>query len=156
VADVLISPVELADVGELLTLQRAAYVTEAQLYGDTGLPALLQTYDELADELSSSLALKAVVGQRIVGAGRAQLEGSVLHVGRLTIAPDMQGRGIGTSLLAALEQRAPATVDRFTLFTGHLSAANIRLYQRLGYVEVRRERLNPDVVLVHFDKSAAG
>ncbi|PZS09627.1 MAG: hypothetical protein DLM55_06155 [Acidimicrobiales bacterium] len=60
----------------------------------------------------------------MVGAGGARCEGSVLYISRLVIAPDLQGRGIGTRLLAALEQRAPAEVRRFTLFTGHLSIAN--------------------------------
>ena len=36
-----------ADAGEVLTLQRAAYVSEAQLYNDAFLPALTQTFDVL-------------------------------------------------------------------------------------------------------------
>ncbi|WP_246278479.1 GNAT family N-acetyltransferase [Phytohabitans rumicis] len=153
-ADTLISPVDTADVGEILTLQRAAYVTEAQLYSDASLPALTQTYEELAAELSSSLALKATMRHRIVGAVRGRLDGSVLHIGRLTVAPDLQGHGIGTRLLTALEREAAGDVDRYTLFTGHLSRANIRLYERHGYTEVRREELKPGVVLVHLDKQA--
>ena len=154
-ADPSIRLVEPADVGELLTLQRAAYVTEAQIYGDLALAPLVQTYEQLSLELSSSLALKAMLGQRIVGAGRARIDASVLHIGRLAVAPDMQGRGIGSLLLAELERKAPAPVERYTLFTGHLSTANIRLYERLGYNQVCRERLRPGLVLVHFDKLCA-
>jgi ribosomal protein S18 acetylase RimI-like enzyme len=154
-SDVLICPVDLADVGELLTLQRAAYLTEAQLYNDPMLPALTQTYDQLRDELARSIALKALVDHRIVGAVRAYARNRVLHIGRLIVAPDMQGRGVGTALLEALEKHAAGTVDRYTLFTGHLSTANIRLYQRLGYTEVRREALQAHVVLVHLDKPAS-
>ena len=150
-----ISAVQTADVGEILTLQRAAYVTEAQLYGDVSLPALTQTYDELRTELESSLALKAVLGHRIVGAVRARIDGRVLHIGRLTVAPDMQGHGVGTLLLTASEQQAAGRVERYTLFTGHLSVANIRLYQRRGYAETRREQLRPGVTLVHLDKPAS-
>ncbi len=43
-------------------------------------------------------------------------------------------------------------MERYALFTGHLSAANLRLYERLGYVEVRREQLHPGVLLVHLEK----
>ena len=151
-----IAPVQAADVGELLTLQRAAYVTEARLYGDLGLPALTQTYDELRAELATGLALKAVLGHRIVGAARARIDGAVLHIGRLTVAPDMQGRGLGTLLLTAMEQRAAGAVERYALFTGHLSAANIRLYERHGYTETHREELRPGVTLVHLGKPAGG
>ena len=42
-----IAPATAEDAGELLTLQRAAYVTEAQVYDDLRLPALVQTLDEL-------------------------------------------------------------------------------------------------------------
>lgn len=41
-----------ADAGEVLTLQRAAYVTEAQAHGDLALPPLTQAFDEVRDELS--------------------------------------------------------------------------------------------------------
>lgn len=61
----------MADAGELLTLQRAAYVTEARLYGDPELPPLTQSLADLRDELRSAVALKAVVRHRIVGAVRA-------------------------------------------------------------------------------------
>jgi hypothetical protein len=49
-----------ADAGELLTLQRAAYVTEARLYDDPELPGLTQSLPELVDELRSAVTLKAV------------------------------------------------------------------------------------------------
>ena len=44
----------ITDAGELLTLQRAAYVTEAQLHDDVSLPALTQSLLDLLTELSNS------------------------------------------------------------------------------------------------------
>jgi len=150
--DPLIEPIDAGDAGELLTLQRAAYVTEARIYGDPALPALVQSLDELIEELSRSLAFKVTAGRRMIGAVRAQAEAEVLHVGRLVVAPDQQGRGLGTALLRSVERSAGPEVRRAALFTGHLSFANIRLYERLGYVEERREELKPGVVLVHLTK----
>ncbi|WP_326603631.1 hypothetical protein [Rhodococcus sp. PD04] len=40
-----------ADAGQLLTLQRAAYVTEAQAHRDLELPPLTETLDELITQL---------------------------------------------------------------------------------------------------------
>ena len=154
--EVSIVPVQPDDAGEILTLQRAAYVTEAQLYDDVRLPALVQTLDDLTAELADSVALKALQDSRIVGAVRARVDGAVMHVGRLTVAPDLQGHGIGTQLLGAIEALAPAAVTRFALFTGHLSEANLRLYGRHGYAEVRRAELSPGVTLVHLEKAAPG
>lgn len=152
-ADVVIARVVLEDAGELLTLQRAAYATEARLYGDPELPALTQSLPELQSELLTVTALKATVGRRIVGAVRARVEGETVHVGRLTVAPGWQGRGIGSRLLSAIESQHMDHVGTAALFTGHLSEANLAMYARRGYCEQRREQLRPGVVLVHMAKS---
>jgi GNAT superfamily N-acetyltransferase len=136
--------------GELLTLQRAAYVTEAQLYDDVRLPALVQTLDELAE----STCLAAVAGSRLVGAVRTRERDGVLHVGRLTVAPDLHGHGIGTRLLLAAEQ--VTRLPRAALFTGARSAANLRLYRRHGYIEITREQVRPGLELVHLAKDLTG
>ncbi|TYP89815.1 GNAT family N-acetyltransferase [Blastococcus xanthinilyticus] len=145
-----IAPLPATAVGELLTLQRAAYVTEAQLYEDVRLPALVQTLDDLVEELGRSRCLAAWLGRRLVGAVRTNEVHDVLHVGRLVVAPDLQGRGIGTRLLLAAE--AGSRMTRATLFTGSRSEANLRLYRRHGYAESHREQLHAGVELVHLDK----
>lgn len=136
-----------ADAGELLVLQRAAYVSEAQLHGDPFLPPLVQTLEQLRADLRVVPRLKAVAGTRTVGSVRAQPSGEVLEIGRLAVAPDLQGRGLGTRLLAAAEALAGPGTTRFALFTGERSTANVRLYERLGYHVVRREG-----DLVHLEK----
>ena len=147
-----IEPAVPADAGELLTLQRAAYTTEARRYGDPELPPLVQTLPELVDELRRAITLKATRGGRVVGAVRGRVDSGVLHVGRLTVAPDQQRQGIGAALLGALEARARPEAHRAALFTGDRSAENLRLYARLGYGEERREPLGRHVVLVHLAK----
>jgi GNAT superfamily N-acetyltransferase len=114
-------------------------VQEAIIYGTPEMPPLTQTLEELEAELVENLGCVALSGHRIVGAVRAQRDGELLLVGRLAIAPDQQGRGIGTSLLAAVEERgAREGATEAELFTGSLSEANLRLYQREGYVETQR------------------
>ncbi|MEV5748263.1 GNAT family N-acetyltransferase [Actinoallomurus sp. NPDC052308] len=147
-----IEPAGPEDAGELLTLQRAAYATEARIYGDPELPPLVQTLDELVAELDRGVAFKVTYGRRIVGAVRGRVEGDLLRIGRLTVAPDFQGRGLGTALLAAIEESVVPGARRATLFTGHLSTANLRLYERLGYAEERRVPLGPGVDLIHLTK----
>ncbi|MCW2637404.1 MAG: GCN5-related N-acetyltransferase [Blastococcus sp.] len=145
-----VRPLTAADAGELLTLQRAAFVTEAQLYDDVRLPALVQSLDELRAELAIGRALGVRLGGRVVGAVRTRQDDAVLHVNRLTVAPDLQGRGLGSQLLAAAETGTDATEAR--LFTGHRSAGNLRLYERFGYVEDRREVVHAGLTLVYLSK----
>ncbi|MDZ5144700.1 GNAT family N-acetyltransferase [Microbacterium testaceum] len=122
------------DAGEVLTIQRAAFASEALIYGDPDMPPLTQTLEELRAELVENLGCVAVAGHRLVGAVRARLDGALLLIGRLAIAPDQQGEGLGTLLLAAVEERGrEAGATEAELFTGALSEANQRLYEREGY-----------------------
>ncbi|MEU7769998.1 GNAT family N-acetyltransferase [Micromonospora taraxaci] len=123
-----------ADAGEILTVQRAAYLTEAQHYADPFLPPLTETLDEVVAVLTGSgVVLAARRGHRLVGSVRAHLVEDTAHVGRLSVAPDQQGRGVGARLLTAIEETYAGQVARFTLFTGADSARNLQLYQRHGY-----------------------
>jgi len=124
------------DAGEVLTVQRAAFVSEALIYGDADQPALTQTFEQLEAELHDAGGFVAVVGERIVGAIRTRERGEVLEVGRIAVAPDQQGAGVGRMLLAAAEEATGCAVAE--LFTGSLSEANLRLYQDCGYAEYER------------------
>ncbi|GAA3032994.1 GNAT family N-acetyltransferase [Streptosporangium longisporum] len=136
------------DAGEILTVQRAAYVGEAQLYGDPFIPPLVESADQVRQAVKTAIVLVARDGSRIVGAVRGRMSGTTCLVGRLVVAPDRQGAGIGGSLLTALHTEA-ATALAFDLFTGHLSEANLRLYRRQGYRETGRERMSDHLTLVH-------
>ncbi|MEV0666556.1 GNAT family N-acetyltransferase [Actinomadura luteofluorescens] len=142
------------DAGEMMTVQRAAYVSEAQLYGDPFIPPLVESVEQLRKVLSGdAVALKAVMGGRIVGAVRAQFSDRTCLVGRLVVAPDLQRRGIGRRLMTELESEIAGRTDACVLFTGHLSEANLRLYRRLGYSETHRERVAAHLTLVHMRKA---
>ncbi|WBC14765.1 GNAT family N-acetyltransferase [Micromonospora sp. WMMA1998] len=132
--DVTIAPAVVADAGEILTVQRAAYLVEAQRYRDVFLPPLTETLDEVRAALTGpDVVLAARRGPRLVGSVRARIDGDTAHVGRLSVAPDQQGHGVGGRLLAAVEQACAGRVARFALFTGAQSAENLGLYARRGY-----------------------
>jgi GNAT superfamily N-acetyltransferase len=149
------------DAGELLTLQRAAYVTEAQAHGDLSLPPLTQSIDELTGELSrpevTAIGLRGD-SDRLVGAVRLYVsyvspaDPQTAELGRLVVAPDVQGRGFGSRLLELAEYRLPASVTVLQLFTGERSVGNLRLYARFGYVETHRTLSPGGYALVHLAK----
>ena len=144
----------LDDVPAALAVQRAAFTVEASLYEDPDLPPLRESEADLVADLASSRWFVALLDGRLVGSVRVRPEGRSLHIARLSVAPEAQRRGIGAALLTLAETAAPA--DEAVLFTGHLSAGNLRLYARAGYVEERRERVDDAVVLVHLRKDLAG
>lgn len=141
-----------ADAGEILTVQRAAYVSEAQLHGDPFLPPLVESLDQVRRMIAESLVLKATLGTRLAGSVRGRISDRTCLVGRLVVAPDLQGRGIGRALMSAVEEEVAGLADACVLFTGHLSEANLRMYRRRGYGETHRERVADHLMLVHMRK----
>jgi ribosomal protein S18 acetylase RimI-like enzyme len=126
-------PVELA--GELLTVRRAAFVTEAQLYDDPKLPALTQTLDELVADLQREdvITIGAWIGPRLVGSVRVGLEDGKANLSRLAVVPDLQGRGIGTDLLMSVLGYLPDDTHEVWVFTGADSKQNLSLYAKHGF-----------------------
>ncbi len=145
-----LSPISVDDAGEVLTIQRAAFVSEALIYGSVDMPPLTQSLEELEGELHESDGWVARVGGRLVGAIRTREADDLLLIGRIAIAPDMQGSGIGSALLEAAESSSGA--EQAELFTGSLSEANIRLYESCGYVETERVDTGDGVQEVYLRK----
>ncbi|TRW43796.1 GNAT family N-acetyltransferase [Georgenia yuyongxinii] len=123
------------EAGELLTVRRAAFVTEAQLYGDPNLPALTQSLTELIADIKRAdvVTLGAWAGHRLVGSIRVELEAEKANLGRLAVVPDLQNQGIGTQLLMAVLQYLPEQTKEVWVFTGQDSKQNLAMYAKQGY-----------------------
>ncbi|MEP7288274.1 MAG: GNAT family N-acetyltransferase [Chloroflexota bacterium] len=140
------------DAAAILQLQKRAYQSEAALYPDDVIPPLLQTLEALQADFAAQIFLKASFDSILVGSVRARLQLPTCFVGRLIVDPDFQKRGIGTALMLEIEQSCSAA-QRFELFTGHKSDQNLRLYQKLGYREFKRESISQSLTLVYMEKS---
>ncbi len=149
------SPLRLGpvDAGEALTLQLAAYVPEARAHGNIDLPPLVETFEQAKDALGDPACFAWGIREsgRLVASVRIVVDGAAGLVGRLVVAPDRQGHGLGSSLLLAAEAAMPPSVTVFRLFTGELSAGPLRMYSKLGYVETHRTP-ESHYELVHFEK----
>lgn len=149
-----ILPATAEDAPAILELQRLAYRSEAVLYDDFGIPPLTQTLGSLQQDIAGQTVLKAVRGGVLVGSVRALEQERICHVGRLIVHPDHQRQGIGTALMRAIESHFP-NAAAFELFTGHRSAGNLRLYERLGYHAVRQEPVSASLTLIYLRKIRA-
>jgi NAD(P)H-dependent FMN reductase/GNAT superfamily N-acetyltransferase len=151
-SNTVISRATRGDAGEIMTLQRAAFLSDAQLYGDPFLPSLTQTADEIAYLIDdpSSVVLVARLGHRLVGSVRAGLDHNKAVISRLMTAPDLQGAGIGRQLMTSIE--AAVDSEQIELSTGSLSTTNLAFYVRLGYRELSTASVGTDMTVITMRK----
>ncbi|MCP3802381.1 bifunctional NAD(P)H-dependent oxidoreductase/GNAT family N-acetyltransferase [Allokutzneria sp. A3M-2-11 16] len=122
------------DLPELLVLQRCCWVQEAVANDTLDLAPLRETLEELHASTSSWRLWCVRRHGRLIAAVRARRNGSEWLIGRLMVAPDQAGNGIGSRLLSFVEAQAPAEATHHALFTGRRSTRNIDFYTRAGYV----------------------
>ncbi len=140
-----------SDHGAIFTLQRAAFVDEARIYGTPFVPALDETLTELIHRLGNSTTWVAEDDRRIVGAIslRSYRPGGP-DIERLMVAPDCRGSGIASLLLSEVETHAVDNdVPQLQLIVGDLAHNNRAIYKHLGWVEQSSHRLEgfDDVLL---------
>nr|WP_281247645.1 GNAT family N-acetyltransferase [Nocardioides terrae] len=103
------------------------------------IPALHESLADVEQSLGKWDHYVVRVAGRLVGAVRGRLEGDAWDIGRLMVAPDLQGRGLGRVLLDHIQAVAPPAATSYVLFTGRASAANQRMYKKAGF------RLRPEL-----------
>ena len=146
-----IIPADVPDAEKILTLQKTAYLMEAEIYGQYDIPPLTQTLADLVSTFQDEFFLKAVIGERVVGSVRARRTGDTCHIGRLIVHPSYQRLGIGSDLMAEIEARF-AEAKRYEIFVGEKSAGNLKLFKGLGYSEFKRIPLDSNFTLVFLEK----
>jgi len=163
------------DAPEILALQKIAYQSEIELYGDDSLPALQQTLEDLLNDFERQPAretsvlgarhervetgvdtdhivfLKAVVNGKIIGSIRGYVIDHTAYLSRMIVHPYFRRRGIGRRLLTEMERVFP-DVTRFEAKTGHQSKRNIFQLEKVGYQVFRTEPFNPSITWVYLEK----
>lgn len=126
------------DAGEILCLQKAAFMSEAELYGNYNIEPLKQTIEEIKKQFESYVFLKAVSEENIIGTVRAFEKGGTCYIGKLAVSPLHRNKGIATLLMKEIEKYFKC--KRFELFTGVKSERNMHLYEKLGFSVFKKEQ----------------
>jgi ribosomal protein S18 acetylase RimI-like enzyme len=126
-----------ADAAAATAITRAAYLPWVPIIGREPGP------------MSTDLASSAEAGELWVAEDGGEAVGVLVLVPHpdhlllesVAVAPDAQGRGIGSALLrVADEQAAAAGLPEVRLYTHERMTTNIRRYERSGYRETHREQ----------------
>lgn len=138
-----------ADAAEVLVLQRCCWVSEAVVNQSLDIAPLHESLETVRGWMPQAWVLRD--HGRLIGAVKAHFDGRSWQIGRLMVAPDRQGEGLGSLLLRHAESLAPPSSEWLELFTGSASEPNLTRYRRAGYCEFKRA---PGLVFLR--KSPAG
>ena len=146
-----IVPARLDDAPAILAMQKIAFEPEARACQAWEIPPLQESVDGVREHIRTATVLKAMDGERMLGSIRGIVTDGACLIRVLTVAPDAQGRGIGATLLKAIEDAHPQ-VERFELTTNMAMVGNVRFYLRHGYEVVEQVQFAPRIRLAHMRK----
>ncbi|WP_249870632.1 GNAT family N-acetyltransferase [Oceanobacillus saliphilus] len=141
------------DASEILSIQKLAYISEAEIYNDYEIMPLKEDIETAIQSFDKNIVLKYVTDDgKIVGSIRAYEEAGECHINKLMVHPEYQNQGIGRKLLEEIEKYFEHVT--FKLFTGSLSTKNIALYEKLGYKGYKTGKLDvEDTIFLFMEKS---
>jgi predicted N-acetyltransferase YhbS len=140
------------DLEAILNLQKECYQTEAELHNEYNIPPLTQTIEEIKKEMEQgTLFLKGMINGQLIGSVRGNSNKETTFIGRLIVDSQFQNQKIGQTLMKEIETQLN-DCNRYELFTGFKSEKNLKLYQKLGYREFKRQLINQNLTLVYLEK----
>jgi len=135
-----IGPVRPEEAGSVLDVQSESFSGYRDLFKThvwTG-----ETVDEFLAELPSATVLVARDARgQIVGAVRGRNVEGVWVIRKLCVSPSRQSKGVGRSLMRAVEEAVPSGCHKISVCTMLVLGQNVRFFLSLGY---EPESLMPD------------
>lgn len=148
-----ITPAAPEDAAVIHAIQMRAFAEEGRLSDSLQIPPLMETVEAIELLIRTQTVVTARDGERIVGSARGIVAGTVCTIRGVIVEPSYQGRGIGASLLQAVEQRHP-DVERFELTTNTLVPGNVAFYERRGYKTNELTKYGEKIILAQMSKLA--
>ena len=139
------------DIPEIHALQKLAYRSEAEIYSDETIPAMIQDLAQLEEDYREKTFFKATIGVRIEGSVRVFIREGTCFASRLMVNPVYQHHGIGRKLMEHAEKYF-TEAKRIEIDTFHKSRRNIVFYEGLGYKVTRREKISEKTEKVYMQK----
>ncbi len=139
----LLRPARPDDADAIWRVTRAAYLPDRERLHPPS-SVFKESIDDIRRAMVDGTIYAAERAGEIVAAVRVRphdADATALYCGRLAVLPSAQRRGLGTALMARVEEHAMATGRRAVALGVRLELPeNILFYERLGYRIVGEER----------------
>jgi N-acetylglutamate synthase-like GNAT family acetyltransferase len=146
-----IEKARVTDAKQILGIQKKAFITEGDIYNNYKIPPLTQTLAEIESDFQNHIFYIAKLNGEIVGSVNIRIKGVIGFIGRLIVTPTMQGNGIGSMLMDHVEAKH-GNLKALELFTGHKSKINLSFYKKRGYLEIKRQTINEQLMFIFMRK----
>jgi len=139
------------DAGEILALQKLAYQSETEFYGDFAIPILTETIEAMREDFKHADFFKAVMHGRIIGSVCVVSDGPKGSIERLIVNPVYRHHGVGRKLIEYVEKHF-AEVNRFEVSIPGRSRRNIIFYEGLRFQIFKKEKTSDGAEKVYMKK----
>ena len=140
-----------ADAVSLMCISKKAFDSDVEVGASSvGGPPGYATLSFHTKMARMNCLYKLVDDYKIVGGALLFLKDDILNVGRIFVAPEYFRKGYGIFMMQQIEESF-AEAKVFTLDTPIWNVRTNTFYQKLGYVEVRR-----DGDFVYYEKRRVG
>ncbi|MGE6489649.1 GNAT family N-acetyltransferase [Paenisporosarcina sp. NPDC076898] len=130
----------------ILAIQRPSYQIEADLIGFQGIPALLETVDDIVD--SKETFIGYYEGDQLLGVLSYEENENVVDICRLVVSPASFRKGIGRQLVSYVVEEIRGSREMI-VSTGLKNIPAVTLYEKLGFKQERTMEIAPGVQIVN-------
>ena len=135
----IITSAEKEDLGQILELQKLAFRAQAEIYNDFSIPPLIQTLEDIEQDILTQTYLKAVINKKIIGSVRGYESNKTCYIGRLIVHPAYQNQGYGKAIVNQIINFVQEKGD--VLYLETQNEANIKYYHHLGLYTISSKSL---------------
>ncbi|MGB3259236.1 GNAT family N-acetyltransferase [Paenisporosarcina sp.] len=130
----------------ILSIQLPSYQTEADLIGFQGIPALLETVDDIMN--SKETFIGYYENDQLLGVLSYEENADFVDICRLVVSPASFRKGIGRQLVSYVVEEIRGSRD-VIVSTGLKNTPAVTLYEKLGFKQERTMEIAPGVHIVN-------
>lgn len=124
------------DIYDIMSITKEAFIKYEELAGVTGLPALLETYEDVKKDIDEKVVLIAIQDGAPVGSVRVKINEDTkeAYLSRFAVKVTSQNNGIGKSIMNLVDRiMVKRGVKCISLHTGAKITSLIRFYYGRGF-----------------------